>query len=303
MWGFIDTLIINYINPININPINPIINTIAYMYNDDFIRLPFITHCVTYWSFAGLYALLDLYCTYNPDFMLKYKIQGDQMIKKIGGPIPDSTNLPNTPTIIPTIIPTNPKINWDLYANSALVALKNQGWFLLFLGIINPLMHWREISYDMELPVWYVQVAQIPVFYFILSTIFYYVHRILHLPYFYKRIHKIHHSWQTPIGCAAIYAHPIEHLFNNILPVFIPTLIMRIHPMYFNVIVFITTMNSVNVHSGYNFVNAQEHDDHHKHFLCNYGAGLDIFDWLHGTRYIDLKKAPTLSIQEDVPNE
>lgn len=275
MWGFID---------------NPIINTISYLYNDDFIILPFVTHCVTYWSFAGLYALLDLYCTYSPAFMIKYKIQGDQMVKKIGGPIPD----PN---------PTNPSINWDLYANSALVALKNQGWFLLFLGIINPLMHYREISYDMELPVWYVQVAQIPVFYFILSTIFYYVHRILHLPYFYKRIHKIHHSWQTPIGCAAIYAHPIEHLFNNILPVFIPTLIMRIHPMYFNVIVFITTMNSVNVHSGYNFVNAQEHDDHHKHFLCNYGAGIDIFDWLHGTRYIDLKKAPTPPIQEGIQND
>lgn len=46
-------------------------------------------------------------------------------------------------------------------------------------------------------------------------------------------------------------------------------------------------MNSVNVHSGYNFVNAKEHDDHHRYFLCNYGAGLDIFDWLHKTRYID----------------
>lgn len=65
---------------------------------------------------------------------------------------------------------------------------------------------------------------------------------------------------------------------------------MGIHPMYFNFIVFLTTMNSVNVHSGYNFVNAKEHDDHHKYFLCNYGAGMDMFDWLHGTRYVDLPK-------------
>jgi sterol desaturase/sphingolipid hydroxylase (fatty acid hydroxylase superfamily) len=197
--------------------------------------------------------------------MIKYKIQSDEIIKKGA-------------------------VEWNIYAHSAYIALINQLWFLVFLILITPIIEYRGISYDQELPPWYIQLAQIPTFYFILSLIFYYVHRILHTPYLYKRIHKVHHSWQTPVGCSAIYAHPIEHLLNNILPVFIPTLILKMHPIYLNIIVFITTMNSVNVHSGYNFVNAQEHDDHHKYFLCNYGAGLDVFDWLHSTRYIDLDK-------------
>lgn len=36
--------------------------------------------------------------------------------------------------------------------------------------------------------------------------------RLFHHPFFYKRIHKIHHEWTAPIGVVSLYAHPVEHV-------------------------------------------------------------------------------------------
>ena len=33
------------------------------------------------------------------------------------------------------------------------------------------------------------------------------------------RIHKIHHEFKQPFGIAAVYAHPIEHVLPNLIPV------------------------------------------------------------------------------------
>ena len=42
-------------------------------------------------------------------------------------------------------------------------------------------------------------------------------------------IHKFHHEWTAPVGVASIYAHPLEHLLSNLLPVFIGPFIMKSH--------------------------------------------------------------------------
>ena len=47
---------------------------------------------------------------------------------------------------------------------------------------------------------------------------FYWGHRLLHTPFFYKRIHKIHHEFNNTISIAAVYAHPLEYLLGNSVP-------------------------------------------------------------------------------------
>ena len=47
---------------------------------------------------------------------------------------------------------------------------------------------------------------------------FYWSHRFLHTPYIYKKIHKKHHEYHQTISIAAVYTHPLEYLFGNILP-------------------------------------------------------------------------------------
>ena len=46
------------------------------------------------------------------------------------------------------------------------------------------------------------------------------LHRVLHHPLLYKHIHKKHHEWSTPIGLVADYAHPVEHVISNIIPMY-----------------------------------------------------------------------------------
>lgn len=47
---------------------------------------------------------------------------------------------------------------------------------------------------------------------------FYWVHRTLHLPFFYKNIHKVHHEVTNTTVLATTYVHPIESLVTS-LPV------------------------------------------------------------------------------------
>ncbi|GFY38688.1 fatty acid hydroxylase domain-containing protein 2 [Trichonephila inaurata madagascariensis] len=118
------------------------------------------------------------------------------------------------------------------------------------------------------------------------EIIFYYVHRILHLPFVYKYIHKRHHEWSAPIAITAIYGHPLEHISANIVSVLSSFLILGSHMsvcwLWLNVAIFFT----VNNHSGYQFPlmssSPKFHDYHHMKFDQNYGL-LGILDWMHGT--------------------
>jgi sterol desaturase/sphingolipid hydroxylase (fatty acid hydroxylase superfamily) len=56
---------------------------------------------------------------------------------------------------------------------------------------------------------------------------FYYSHRILHHPVMYKHVHKMHHEWTSPVGVVAVYCHPFEHLFSNLISVYLGTVIQH----------------------------------------------------------------------------
>ncbi len=78
-------------------------------------------------------------------------------------------------------------------------------------------LRWRGYEWG-KLPTFQWVLLELSICILIEELVFYYSHRLLHNPRIYKYIHKKHHEWTAPIAITAIYCHPIEHIFSNLLP-------------------------------------------------------------------------------------
>lgn len=211
---------------------------------------------LSYWFVCLLFLIIDL--TGQPAFIFKYKIQDDQNI-----PVPRGKLL-----------------------HAIAVVLYNQvvvgGPTLLLL---YHLMQWRGCSFGRELPSIYWVMVEAVVFLIFEEIGFYYSHRVFHHPRVYRYIHKIHHEWTAPISVVAIYCHPLEHLFANILPAVIGPVVMGSHVATLMLWIHVAQTSAIISHCGYHlpFLPSPEaHDFHHLKFTNNFGT-LGILDRLHGT--------------------
>lgn len=116
----------------------------------------------------------------------------------------------------------------------------------------------------------------------ILEFLFFYSHQLFHTKYLYQKIHKIHHRWTAPICLSATYAHPVEHLLSNVLPVILSGKLAGLNFTMARLWHIFTLSNTLIVaHGGYAY-GGNMHDLHHEKFNCNYGA-IGLLDYLHGT--------------------
>lgn len=120
----------------------------------------------------------------------------------------------------------------------------------------------------------------------------YFMHRGLHHPSIYGKIHKLHHTYTAPFSLCAEYAHPMETAILG-FGFFIPCLVFCRHLGWFYLWLAVRTAQACDSHSGYNiwtpfwlipgYGGALYHDFHHKQFVGNYASSFIWWDWLFGT--------------------
>ncbi|GMH94336.1 hypothetical protein TL16_g12878 [Triparma laevis f. inornata] len=135
-------------------------------------------------------------------------------------------------------------------------------------------------------------------FYVLLSTVIYFlwidvwayvVHRLLHFPWMYKNVHKLHHRWKQTTAFTSLALHPIEFLCLQ-GGVYLGLFVIPLHPAAITVNLLYIHYHNVVDHSGVYMESSLPwqpsslyHDDHHRLFHINYGQSLTIWDKLGGT--------------------
>lgn len=151
------------------------------------------------------------------------------------------------------------------------------------------------VGYDwLSMPRWYVLAGQVIICSIIEDTWHYWIHMLMHDKRLYKYVHKIHHSYQSPFGMTAEYAHPIETIVLG-FGFFAGILLLANHIIMLWTWVTFRLLETIDVHSGYDlwFLNPMHlipgyagvrfHDFHHYNFVGNYASTFRWWDWIFGT--------------------
>jgi len=142
-----------------------------------------------------------------------------------------------------------------------------------------------ESAFDMRsLPSMRILLRDIIVWMVAEEFAFFHIHRLFHEnKKLYAAVHKLHHTWTSPVSFVAIYCHPLEHILCNVSPLVLGPVLCGSHVVSISVFVFLGIVHTLAVHSGYWVCDDNGmHDEHHAKFTVNYGV-LGVLDAWYGT--------------------
>ena len=144
-------------------------------------------------------------------------------------------------------------------------------------------------------PLWYIPLS-ILLYLLAHDAWFYWTHRLMHRPRWFRIAHAVHHASRPPTAWAAMSFHPIEAITGAIV---IPALVLLIpiHAGALGLVLAIMTVMGVTNHMGWEMfprfmwrgplgawlITASHHQRHHDLYGCNYGLYFRIWDRLCGT--------------------
>ena len=146
---------------------------------------------------------------------------------------------------------------------------------LLFWAMANgwaPVLTWDRN------PVWFVALfALIPVWE---SFYFYWIHRLLHVPFLYRHVHALHHRNVNVGPWSGLSMHPVEHVIflGSVLVHFV----VAAHPVHVLYHLQYYALTAATTHTGFEGLVVKDrnrlalgtfhHQMHHRYFECNYGS-------------------------------
>jgi methylsterol monooxygenase len=213
----------------------------------------FIATSVFYWVWSAVFAIPDL--TGRPRWLFRYKTQP---FVRVGGPE---------------------------YTRIAGIALRNQVFVALPLIMLNMLVCPLKPVRAAALPSSIQTIATICFDVLCTEIGFYYIHRVFHSKFLYAKFHKQHHKFTAPVGLASTYCTMTEHVFSNLLPNILGTMLVPHHWSQATFIFLFLEFSTICSHSGYNIPwipSNLQHDFHHFAFDENFGP-LGFLDAVHKT--------------------
>lgn len=165
---------------------------------------------------------------------------------------------------------------------------------MLMVALILTTMKWmsehhlNQIYYKVSDYGWLYFILSIPIMIIIHDTYFYFLHRSLHHPKIYKKIHAIHHLSVNPTPFAAYSFHPIEGFLSSSILLII-SMVIPVHLSAFIIFSVIWTVVNINGHLGYELFskgknkwinNSTAHHLHHQGVNGNFGLYFTFWDRL-----------------------
>jgi len=138
-------------------------------------------------------------------------------------------------------------------------------------------------------PVWFVLcLLLLPIW---SAFHFYWVHRLLHVPFLYKHVHSLHHKNVNIGPWSGLSMHPIEHLLY--LSTLLIHFVVPSHPVHLIFHVIYQGPGAAMSHTGYEDLLIKDkprialgtfyHQLHHRYYECNYGNQEMPWDRWFGT--------------------
>lgn len=146
-----------------------------------------------------------------------------------------------------------------------------------------------------DYPLWYLPVSVL-IYLFAQDSWFYWTHRLMHKPNWFRIAHAVHHDSRPPTAWTAMSFHPIESVTGAIV---IPVLvfIVPIHLAMLGIVLTVATVMGVTNHMGWEIfprwlvhsplgrwlITASHHEKHHEDYRCNFGLYFRFWDRVCGT--------------------
>jgi len=193
-----------------------------------------------------------------------------------------------------------------LYAGRGPQIMREVRWSMLSAAIYGTpagivLWGWQHRGWTMmtgdfaALPWWYHPLSVL-IYLAVQDTCFYWAHRWMHQPRWFRIAHAVHHQSRPPTAWTAMSFHPIEALTGAIV---VPLLVffVPINVAMLGLVLTAATVMGVTNHMGWEMfprrvvhsplgkwlITASHHERHHEEYACNFGLYFRVWDRLCGT--------------------
>ncbi|XP_047044154.1 very-long-chain aldehyde decarbonylase GL1-10-like [Lolium rigidum] len=159
-----------------------------------------------------------------------------------------------------------------------------------------PAVKMLGIGTGLRLPSAGQTAAQLVVYLLVQDYVYYWIHRVQHTRWVYRKAHRVHHEFSAPFGFVAQYAHWADVLLLGV-PAMAGPAIAPCHMTTLWLWFAMLQLIAIDVHSGFDFPlnptklipfygGAQYHDHHHRvgeHSHSNFAPTFTYCDYLYGT--------------------